>query len=339
MADRGGRSQALRRIGLTAAREALRSYTSRPPPTIEGEEEFEDESFILETELNPLQAQHANAMMEHLSHQAAAAETEDEAAEQFLPLIPLAAKFVLPMVAKAGAKLLPKLAKSIMPHLTRGVARVTRTLHRSKAARPLLRAVPHIAKRTVAHLARSAARGRPITPRRAVRTLARQTAHVLSHPSRAASAFRRSRALDRRYHAAARPLVGRPVSVLQTHPHRQVRRRYWTTPARRWRHHHHHHHPGQYQPGYYRRPVYRRTVPGRPVVRRPILRQPVYSTRAVRQPVPVYPVTRRPIRVVRTAPATRHAAPAPAAAAGVCQCFRPVSCASCMRSGCPVCGR
>jgi hypothetical protein len=97
----------------------------------------------------------------------------------------------------------------VVPHLTRGVSQVARTLFRSPATRPLLRAVPHIAKRTIANVARLAASGRPITPRTAVRLLARQTARALSSPRQAAIAFRRSRALDRRYHRAARPLIGR----------------------------------------------------------------------------------------------------------------------------------
>src|SRR5215475_1966743 len=42
MADRGGRSQALRRIALAAARAALRA-NARPYPVIEGESEGETE--------------------------------------------------------------------------------------------------------------------------------------------------------------------------------------------------------------------------------------------------------------------------------------------------------
>jgi hypothetical protein len=74
--------------------------------------------------------------------------------------------------------------------------------------------------------------------------------------------------------------------------------------------------------------------------------------RFVRQPVAVRPMAGRPVRLARavTAPVSRPAAPgrayipagaAPAAAPGACQCFRsvPVSCASCMSSACPACGR
>jgi hypothetical protein len=268
MADRRGRSQALRRVALAAAREALRSV-QRPQPVIEGEAEFAHElSFELEAASNPLRVQHANAMMEHMSHEAVTAESEQEAAEQFLPLVPLAAKVILPHAAKFAARAVPSLAKRVaprimsrvVPHLTRGVSQVARTLFRSPATRPLLRAVPHVAKRTIASIARLAARGRPITPRTALRLLARQTARTLSSPRRAVMAFRRSRALDHRYHRAARRLIGRQTGA--------------PTPATPW--------------------------------------QPIYSG-------PAY-----------TAQPGAAAAPA---AVGPCQCFQPVSCASCPNRG------
>jgi hypothetical protein len=231
MADRGGRSQALRRIALAAAREALRSVRTAPP-VIEGESEIAHElSFELEAASNPLRAEHANAMMEHMSHEAVTAESEQEAAEQFLPLVPLAAKVILPHAARFAAKALPSLARRVaprimarvVPHLTRGVSQVARTLFRSPATRPLLRAVPNIAKRTIANVARLAVRGRPITPQTAVRLLARQTARTLSSPRQAVIAFRRSRALDRRYHRAARPLIGRrTVAPTPTIPWRPI---------------------------------------------------------------------------------------------------------------------
>jgi hypothetical protein len=101
----------------------------------------------------------------------------------------------------------------VVPHLTRGVSQVARTLFRSPATRPLLRAVPNIAKRTTADVARLAARGRPITPRTALRLLARQTARTLSSPRQTVTAFRRSRALDHRYHRAARRLIGRGTAT------------------------------------------------------------------------------------------------------------------------------
>jgi hypothetical protein len=148
--------------------------------------------------------------MEHIGH--AATETESEAeAEAFVgALVPLA------------ARLIPRVAPAIMraaPQLIRGVARVTRTLRRNPATRPLVRAVPTIMRRTTANLARRVARGQPVTPQVAVRALAGQTARVLSSPQQCVHAYRRSRALDRRYHAAAQP----PVRQRRPIPARDMR--------------------------------------------------------------------------------------------------------------------
>jgi len=215
MADRGGRSQALRRIALRAAREALRG-ASIAVPAIEGESEASQETeFELELEFNPARRANIDAMLEHLGHAASEAESEQEAAEQFLPLIPLAAKFALPLLGKALpiatkglAKLAPKVLGKVVPNLTRGVGRLTRSLFRSKAARPLLRAVPRIARNTVSSLALQVANGRPLTARTAAQTLARQTARVLGNPRAASHACRRSIAKDRIYHRRSRRALG-----------------------------------------------------------------------------------------------------------------------------------
>jgi hypothetical protein len=313
MADRGGRSQALQRIALAAAREALRSVRTAPP-VIEGESEFAHElSFEMEAASNPLRVEHANAMMEHMSHEAVTAESEQEAAEQFLPLIPLAAKVILPHAARFAAKALPSLAKKVaprimarvVPHLTRGVSQVARTLFRSPATRPLLRTVPNIAKRTIANVARLAAHGRPITPRTAVRLLAHQTARTLSSPRQAVTAFRRSRALDRRYHRAAHPLIGRRTVA--------------SSPTIPWR------------------PIY-----SRPAYRAPmgLAAQPVYTAQPVMGTYAPTGMAAAPMAVAAqpaytAQPVMGTYAPAGVAVAPVaiapCQCFRPVNCASCGR--------
>ena len=109
MADRSGRSQALRRIALTAARSALKAQV-QPWPVVEGEGELGElegelgehegtHEFELELEVSPAQLAHLAAMMEHEGHAAAEAANEQEAAEHFLPLVGLAAKFVLPKLA------------------------------------------------------------------------------------------------------------------------------------------------------------------------------------------------------------------------------------------------
>lgn len=72
---------------------------------LEGELELEGE-FELEGELgeiSPVRKIYADAMMEHMAHMAANAETEQEAAEHFLPLIGMEASKLLPVVGRALA--------------------------------------------------------------------------------------------------------------------------------------------------------------------------------------------------------------------------------------------
>jgi hypothetical protein len=174
----------------------------------EFESEFEEEGeFELEYELpgefeyesermaNPLRRAYPDAMMEHLGHAAAEAETEAEAEAFIGALVPLAAGLV-----RSAA---PAVARST-PQLVRGLASVARTLRRNPTTRQFVQVLPTIASRTTRRLARDVARGRPITARRAVRTLAGQTAAVLSSPRARRHAIRRARALDRTYHRAAR---------------------------------------------------------------------------------------------------------------------------------------
>jgi len=180
----------------------------------EHEHEHEEE---LEHEISPIRKIYPDAMMEHLGELAAEAETEDEAAEHFLPLIGMAASKLLPVVAKAAAplarKLLPKVARAVTkaaPRLTKGVGQIARTLHRNPTTRHLLKTVPAIARRTVGSIAHQVARGRPITARGAIRTLARQTERVLGHPHRRRHALRQHNRMERRFHRAYGPGMARP---------------------------------------------------------------------------------------------------------------------------------
>jgi hypothetical protein len=166
-------------------------------------------------------------MMEHEGHAAAEAANEQEAAEHFLPLIPLAAKFIAPkllsfaakkiggkVLGKAGSQLIrrvaPRVLGRIAPQLTKGVANVARTLFRSPTTRPLLHAMPRIARGTMRTLVGRIAGGRPVTPRLAVRTLARQTARTLSSAQSLVQAYRRPLAGDRRYHRYTGRFLGLP---------------------------------------------------------------------------------------------------------------------------------
>jgi hypothetical protein len=213
LAKKAAASPALRRIGAQAARAALGALR-------EGEGELEGE---LELEMeagrdnlySPYRKVYVDALMEHMGHRAAEAESEAEAAEAFLPLIPMLASNLLPLAMKAApmlgraagqlaSKVGPKLFGGLMkaaPKLTQGISNIARTLHRNPQTRQLLRAVPQIARRTTADLAKRAARGQSITPQSATQALARQTARTLSSPQALARGYQRGRRLDRRAHA------------------------------------------------------------------------------------------------------------------------------------------
>ena len=112
----------------------------------ESEDEFEGED---EGEISPIRKIYPDAVMEHLGELAAESESEDEAAEHFLPLIGMAASKLLPVVAKAIAptakRALPKIARVLTratPKLTRGIGKVAKVLHRNPQTRHLLRACP-----------------------------------------------------------------------------------------------------------------------------------------------------------------------------------------------------
>jgi hypothetical protein len=178
----------------------------------EGEGEFESEfegefEGEYESEISPIRKIYPDAMMEHLGELAAESESEQEAAEHFLPLIGMAASKLLPVVARAVAplakKALPRIAKAVSrvaPQLTKGVGTIARRLYRNPQTRHLLRAVPGVARRTVGSIAKQAAKGRPVSPRVAFRTLAHQTKRVLGTPAGRATALRRHNVLERRIH-------------------------------------------------------------------------------------------------------------------------------------------
>jgi len=188
---------------------------------MEGEGEFELEGEF-ESMVNPVTRVYPDAMMEHLGRAAMEAESEFEAAEHFLPLIPLVASKLLPLAAKAlpriASKVIPRVARAITratPRLTRSVAHLTRTLHRDPRKRHLVRVIPSVARRAVTTIAKHAAAGRPVSPRQAVRILAHENRRVLGNPQIVRSVLRRSRAMDRRYHR-----FGRLPHLPGVHPYR-----------------------------------------------------------------------------------------------------------------------
>ena len=203
LAARGLASPALRKIALDAARSVLRPggglFEHEAELELQGELEGELEYELAgELELNPVRRVYLDAMMEHMAQEAAEAETEHEAAEAFLPLIPLAMK-ALPIAGKLAAKFGPKLFKAAMPHLKRGVSSLGKALFRSPTGKKLMRAVPQVLKGTASQLLRRYAAGQPITGRTALRALAGNTARVLSSPRQLSHAWRRGRKLVGRY--------------------------------------------------------------------------------------------------------------------------------------------
>jgi hypothetical protein len=185
---------------------------------LEGLQEWEFESQPIhemqsEFELNPVRKIYPDALMEHMAHMVMEAESEQQAAEGFLPLIPLVASKLLPLAARAlpsVARALPRVANAVSratPQLTRGVSNLTRGLFRNPRTRPLVQTVPRIARQTVASIARQAAAGRPVTPQIAQRILSSQARQILRNPRRRVTTLRRSNAMDRRFHR----LAGMPV--------------------------------------------------------------------------------------------------------------------------------
>jgi hypothetical protein len=102
--------------------------------------------------------------------------------------------------------------RRILPHLIRGTAILTRILRRRRATRPMVRAVPTIVRRTVKDLKRQAAKGSPITRRKAARTAAKHVKRVLSSPKASAAAISRNLKVSKSYKRRRR-----------THRHRHVR--------------------------------------------------------------------------------------------------------------------
>jgi hypothetical protein len=183
-------------------------------PAYEAELEWEGQHEI--SPIRRIYPDAAEAVAEHLAHMAAEAESEQEAAEGFLPLIPLLAGKILPLAAKLipkAARALPKIANVVQratPQLTQGVSRLTRALFRNQRTRPLVRAVPTIARRTVSNIVRQAAAGRPVSPQAARRHLMQQARQVLTSAPQATQVLRRSRVLDRHAHRMAGTTIAVP---------------------------------------------------------------------------------------------------------------------------------
>ncbi|MBD9374514.1 hypothetical protein IB238_17975 [Rhizobium sp. ARZ01] len=103
---------------------------------------------------------------------------------------PLAVKTVTPVLAKASADVARRLAATNDPR-----------------ARTLIRTLPTIQRRTIATLTRKAQTGKPVTPRTALRVMAKQANRTLTNPNTIAKALAgnaaKKRQIDRRAVARA----------------------------------------------------------------------------------------------------------------------------------------
>jgi hypothetical protein len=157
--------------------------------------------YEMEEEVNPMRKIYPDAMMEHLAHEAAAAESGHRAARVLLPIVPMAASRLAPSVARA----LP----TVLPRLAHGVSTVTQGLFRHPQTRHLVRTIPTIVNRTVTSLAKRASQGLPVTPQTAIRTLTQQTSQMIRNPQQRANALRRSNVFDRQFHRMTGTVVRR----------------------------------------------------------------------------------------------------------------------------------
>jgi len=132
------------------------------------------------------------ALMEQIAHEAATTQNEVAAEALIGSLVPMAMRVVRSVPA----------AVRTTPALTRAASRLAYGLRRSPATRQLVRVVPQILARTARTLAASAARGRPIPPRQAVRVMARQTYRTFNTPEIVIRILVRSRRRQRHRYVA-----------------------------------------------------------------------------------------------------------------------------------------
>ncbi|MGZ4828861.1 MAG: hypothetical protein ACXV78_04395, partial [Candidatus Angelobacter sp.] len=175
---------------------------------LEGEGEFESE-FEGEGEMQESSQEMAHEIVSHelTQHEAlaemmaasAAQEQHEGEAEA------MSGASVVTVISPADRRAL----RTILPHLVRGSAILTRILRRRRITRPAVRAVPTIIRRTVKTLKRQAAAGKPITRRTAGRAAATQVRRVLGNPTVCAAAISRNMKANR---ILRRTRTNRPVA-------------------------------------------------------------------------------------------------------------------------------
>jgi hypothetical protein len=164
------------------------------------EEEFEGE---LEDEMSLAPVTPIQAQAELMAAVASQAQTEAEAEA-------MAGAATVGAIAPADRAAL----RTVLPHMVRGTAVLTRILRQRPVTKPAVRAVPTIARRTATVLTRKAAAGQPVTRKTAARVMANQTRKVLSSPRTCAAAIKKNvhatQKAKRATTVAARPRIRRP---------------------------------------------------------------------------------------------------------------------------------
>jgi hypothetical protein len=208
VANAARQNRAYRPLALLAMKAARAALTEGGTPDPEGEQEALETaawSGSYRETFNGRDAAPAAALMEHLGHAAAEAESNGESFAFLAPLLPLAAK-ALPLLAKTVLpKVLPKVANivtRVAPKLFKGLKGVAKTLRANPAGQPLVRTLPRVVQRTVSDIARQAANGANVTPQQAVQMLARQTAQVIGNPRMVLRCVQRAGSVDQKFHKA-----------------------------------------------------------------------------------------------------------------------------------------
>jgi hypothetical protein len=168
----------------------------------EFESEFEEEGEF-EEEAAPMTP--TQAIAHRMADVAARAQTEAEAEAM------IGASTTTVISARDRAAL-----ATVLPHMVRGTAVLTRILRRRRATRPFVRAVPTITQQTARTLTRRAAAGQPVTRRTAARVMANQTRRVLGNPRNCQRAMQRNvRAAAAVRRVPARAGVRPPVAPMR----------------------------------------------------------------------------------------------------------------------------
>jgi hypothetical protein len=152
---------------------------------LEGEGESEGEAEA-ESEIATHPASEHEALAEMMAEAASSASGEGEAEA-------MAGAAVVTVLSPRDRRAL----SALLPDLLRGTAVLTRILRRHPRTRPLVKTVPVIIRRSVRHLKRRAAAGRPITRRAAARTTAREVRRILGSPRLVRASLTRNRRMSR----------------------------------------------------------------------------------------------------------------------------------------------